>query len=62
MAELLKGKEVAAAIAERSAAKVEELKARGITPTLAILRVGARDDDLSTSAARRSVARRWAWP
>ena len=47
MAELLKGKEVAAAIAERSAAKVEELKARGITPTLAILRVGARDDDLS---------------
>ncbi|MBQ3105871.1 MAG: bifunctional 5,10-methylenetetrahydrofolate dehydrogenase/5,10-methenyltetrahydrofolate cyclohydrolase [Eggerthellaceae bacterium] len=47
MAELLKGAAVAAALAERCAADVEELKAQGIVPTLAILRVGARDDDLS---------------
>lgn len=47
MAELLKGAPVAAALAEKTAADAEALKARGITPTLAILRVGARDDDLS---------------
>lgn len=47
MAELLKGAPVAAALAERCASEVEELKAQGIQPTLAILRVGARDDDLS---------------
>lgn len=47
MAELLKGAPVAAALAEKTAAEAEALKARGIIPTLAILRVGARDDDLS---------------
>lgn len=47
MAELLKGAPVAAAIAQRTAAGAETLKARGILPTLAILRVGAREDDLS---------------
>lgn len=47
MAELLKGAPVAAAIAQRTAAGAEALKARGILPTLAILRVGAREDDLS---------------
>lgn len=47
MAELLKGAPVAAAIAERTAAQAEELKARGVEPTLAIVRVGSRPDDLS---------------
>ena len=47
MAELLKGAPVAAALAEKTTAEAEALKARGIIPTLAILRVGARDDDLS---------------
>lgn len=47
MANLLKGKDVAAAINERSKKDVEALKAQGITPTLAILRVGEREDDLS---------------
>ena len=47
MAELLKGAPVAAALNEKMAADVEALRARGVTPTLAILRVGEREDDLS---------------
>ncbi len=47
MAELLKGALVAEALAERCAAEVEACKAKGVLPTLAILRVGERDDDLS---------------
>lgn len=47
MAELLKGLPVAKAITERLVQQVEDLKAAGVTPTLAIVRVGARDDDLS---------------
>ncbi len=47
MAELLKGAPVAAAITERTARQAQALRARGIEPTLAIVRVGARDDDLS---------------
>lgn len=46
MAELLKGKAVADAIKGEVAARVEALKARGITPKLGIVRVGARPDDL----------------
>ena len=47
MAELLKGAPVAAALADRTTALVESLKQKGIVPTLAILRIGAREDDLS---------------
>jgi len=47
MAELYKGKPVADALKEKMAADVAALKEKGITPTLAILRVGERDDDLS---------------
>ncbi|MCD7866089.1 MAG: bifunctional 5,10-methylenetetrahydrofolate dehydrogenase/5,10-methenyltetrahydrofolate cyclohydrolase [Clostridiales bacterium] len=47
MAALLKGAPVAAALCERMKHDIEELKAANITPTLAILRVGNRDDDLS---------------
>ena len=47
MAELWKGAPVAAALSETVAAQAEALKARGVVPTLAILRVGQRDDDLA---------------
>lgn len=47
MAEILKGAPVAEAINERSATAVKELAQHNITPTLAILRVGEREDDLA---------------
>ncbi len=47
MAELLKGKPVADAITAKIIEDVEALKTKGIIPTLAILRVGEREDDLS---------------
>ena len=47
MAELLKGAPVAARLNEQSAADAAALRAAGVTPTLAILRVGERPDDLS---------------
>ena len=47
MAEILKGAPAAAAINERSAALAAALTEKGIVPTLAILRVGERSDDLS---------------
>lgn len=47
MAELLKGAPVAKAITERNKQAVEELAAKGITPTLAILRLGEKPGDLA---------------
>lgn len=47
MAEILKGAPVAKALNERMSVKVEELKRKNVEPTLAILRVGERADDLS---------------
>lgn len=47
MAKLLKGAEVTAALNERIKADVEDLKAKGVNPTLAIVRCGERPDDLS---------------
>ncbi|MBQ8563109.1 MAG: bifunctional 5,10-methylene-tetrahydrofolate dehydrogenase/5,10-methylene-tetrahydrofolate cyclohydrolase, partial [Firmicutes bacterium] len=47
MAEILKGAPVTAALNEKMTRKVEELKGKGVNPTLAILRVGQRPDDLS---------------
>jgi len=46
MAERLAGKPVADAMREDLKKKVEDLKARGLDPTLGIIRVGARPDDL----------------
>ena len=46
MAKLLLGKEVNTALNWKSAERVNSLKAAGITPVLAIVRVGAREDDL----------------
>ena len=47
MAEILKGAPVAEALSEAIRNDVEELKAKGIIPTLAIVRVGERPDDLA---------------
>ncbi|MCD8216875.1 MAG: bifunctional 5,10-methylenetetrahydrofolate dehydrogenase/5,10-methenyltetrahydrofolate cyclohydrolase [Clostridiales bacterium] len=47
MAEILRGKPVADRINENSVAQVKELGRSGIVPTLAILRVGERADDIS---------------
>ena len=52
----LGGKEVANKIVEDLKIKVEELKGKGISPKLAILRVGAREDDL---AYERGVLKRF---
>ena len=47
MAKLLLGKEVNASINEEIKAKVEILKAQNITPTLGIIRIGEREDDIA---------------
>ena len=47
MSIVLKGAPVAEAIAQRSSRKAEILKEKGVVPTLAILRVGERADDIS---------------
>ena len=47
MATLLKGAQAAAAMNERTAARAAALTAGGIVPTLAVVRMGAREDDLS---------------
>ncbi len=52
----LGGKEVADKILEDLKVKVEELKGKGVSPKLAILRVGSREDDL---AYERGVLKRF---
>ena len=47
MAKQLLGKEVTAALNERIKADVAKLNEKGIKPTLGIIRVGERPDDLS---------------
>ena len=47
MAELWKGAPVAARLQERAAALAEQLRARGVTPTLALVRVGDSESDLA---------------
>lgn len=47
MAELLKGKAVAKSLTEDTKAKAQELRERGIVPTLAIVRVGNNPGDLA---------------
>lgn len=47
MAELMLGLPVAKAINERLLPRIDSLKAAGVSPKLAIVRVGAREDDLS---------------
>ena len=47
MAERLLGKEVTAALNERIKGNVAKLQEKGVNPTLGIIRVGEREDDLS---------------
>jgi methylenetetrahydrofolate dehydrogenase (NADP+)/methenyltetrahydrofolate cyclohydrolase len=47
MAELLKGAPAAAALNEDLTRRIAGLKERGVTPTLAIVRVGERPDDIA---------------
>lgn len=47
MAELMLGKEVVSSMKDRMLKDVEELKKAGIEPCLAIVRLGARPDDLA---------------
>ena len=47
MSIVMKGLEVATAMKEEMIKKVSELKAEGISPKLAIIRVGSRADDLA---------------
>lgn len=56
MAQLLTGKEVSASLKEKMAGQVQELTAAGKVPTLAILRVGERPDDLSYERSAMKVA------
>ncbi len=58
MAKLLTGKEVSAALADDLAPRIERLSAVGVIPTLAIVRVGGRPDDLSyeRTACKRAEA------
>ena len=56
MAQILTGKEVSAAIKEQLTGEIEALGQKGVTPTLAILRVGERPDDLSYERSAMKVA------
>lgn len=47
MAEILKGAPVAAAITEKLTVRADALRASGVTPTLAIIRIGENPGDLS---------------
>lgn len=47
MARILHGKEVSSALWERLLPRIDRLRAHGVAPTLAIVRVGERPDDLS---------------
>ena len=47
MAQLLKGAEVVSALNDKIKSDVAALQSRGVTPTLAILRVGEKPDDLA---------------
>lgn len=47
MADILKGGPAAAALDQETARRAAALRDRGVVPTLAILRVGEREDDLS---------------
>ena len=56
MAELLKGKPVVESMALDLTARIDALGRAGITPTLALVRVGARPDDLSYERTARKRA------
>ena len=47
MATILKGAPVVTAMNEANAARCAAMREKGVVPTLAVVRVGARPDDLS---------------
>ena len=47
MAQILSGKDVAAALQKELLERVEKLKEKNITPTLAIVRVGEKESDIA---------------
>jgi methylenetetrahydrofolate dehydrogenase (NADP+)/methenyltetrahydrofolate cyclohydrolase len=47
MAELLNGREVVAALKAKHGAEVAGLSSQGITPTLGIIRIGGKEDDIA---------------
>ena len=51
MAEILKGAPVAAALTEELTRRAGALRQKGVTPCLAIVRLGGRDDDLAYERA-----------
>lgn len=57
MANILKGAPVAKAIQENLKKEVDALKQKGITPTLALLRIGQKEDDI---AYEKSIEKRFA--
>lgn len=60
MAELLKGAPAARALTEELAARCAALRERGVVPTLAIVRVGEREDDpCPTSAVPQALRKGW---
>ncbi len=54
MSELLKGAPVAAALTQDAAERAEALQSAGVVPTLAILRVGENESDLSYERGAQS--------
>lgn len=51
MAEIMKGAPAAAALTEELTRRAEALRQKGVVPCLAIVRLGARDDDLAYERA-----------
>lgn len=56
MAAVLRGAPIAAQIADEVKVRVDALRERGVVPTLAVIRVGARPDDLSYERSIRKRA------
>lgn len=56
MAEILFGKPVAEALRQKMILEVEELAKKGVSPTLAILRVGERPDDIGYEKSLTKIA------
>ena len=57
MAKRLLGKEVTAALNERIKADAEALKAKGVNPTLCIIRVGENESDILTKEEQQNVVK-----
>ena len=61
MAKQFLGKEVVAALNERIMADAAALKEKGVIPTLGIVRVGEREDDLPMREELQNAVKSWVW-